>query len=426
MQISLTHPSDTEAKLAIVANEAELQAVKHEVLAAFQKDVKIQGFRAGKAPLPLVEKNVNPASLQSEFLDQAINQMYFKAINEKKLRVVNNPQVNVTKFVPFNTLEFEATVDVLGDVKVPDYKKIKLTKETVKITADEVTGVIKSLQQRIAEKKDVDRAAKAGDQVFIDFKGVDAKGEPINGAEGKDYPLVLGSNAFIPGFEDNVIGMKANEEKTFTLTFPKDYGVKALANKKVTFTVNATKVQEVVEPKLDDEFAAKAGPFKTVQELKDDIKKQLTIERQNEADRKFENDLIEEVAKKTKVAIPKSMIDVQIDRMEQDERQNLAYRGQTWDEHLKEEGVTAEEHREQKRPQAEAQVRAGLALAEISDLEKVEVTPEELEVRLQVLRGQYPDKQMQAELSKPEARREIHSRMLTEKTIQKLVGYTSK
>lgn len=426
MQITLTHPSDTQAKLKIVANEAELSTMKETVLAKFQKQVKIQGFREGKAPLALVEKNVDPSALETEFLDEAINQMYIQAVNDKKLRVVNNPQVNIVKWVPFTTLEFEADVEIIGEVKLPDYKKIKVVKDTPKVTAEDVAAVLKQLQTRAAEKKDVDRAAKLGDQVYIDFKGVDVKGEAISGADGTDYPLILGSKTFIPGFEDNVVGMTAAEEKTFTLKFPKEYGVKALANKDVTFTVTATKVQEVIEPKADDAFAATVGPFKTIAELKENIKQQLVTERQTEVDRKFENEIVEAIAAKTKVALPKTLVDSQIDRMDTDEKQNLLYRGQTWEEHLKDEGLTEEEHHEQKRPQAESQVRAGLALAEIAEAEGIRVTDDELDVRMQLLRGQYKDPGMQEELAKPEAMRDIHSRMMTEKTIDKLKEYAAK
>jgi trigger factor len=425
MQISLTHPTETEAKLVVIASASELQTLKDDVVRQFQGRVRVQGFRAGKAPLALVEKNLDPATLQAEFLEQAINQMYVQAITEKRLRVVNQPEVSVTKFVPFTTLEFTAAAEIVGEVTLPDYKKIKKSPATVKITAEDVKAVLETLRTRLAEKKDVDRTAKAGDQVFIDFKGTDKAGEAIKGAEGNDYPLLLGSNSFIPGFEDNLLGMKGGQDKTFTLKFPKDYGVKALANKDVTFAVTMTKVQEVVLPKLDDEFATKAGPFKTLQGLKDDVKKQLEAERTQEAERDFENELIEEIASKTKVALPKTLVEDQIDRMEQEEKQNLVYRGQTWQEHLDEEGVTAEEHRAQKREAAEVRVRAGLALAEISEKEDIQVAPEELEVRMQLLRGQYQDKAMQAELSKPETRRDINSRMLTEKTIAKIKAYAT-
>lgn len=426
MQIKRTNPSDTEAVLNIIANQQELDGIKQHVLGHFRAKVKVAGFREGKAPLDLVEKNVDPSLLQTEFLEEAINQLYIRTAQEEKIRPVTNPEVNITKFVPFTTLEFEAKVSIIGDVKLPDYTKVKKTKEEVKITADDVKDVLANLQVRAADKVDVDRAAKLTDQVTIDFKGVDAKGEPVDGADGKDYPLVLGSKSFIPGFEEEVVGMKPGQEKTFTLTFPKDYHAKQLANAKVAFTVTATKVQEVVEPKLDDDFAAKIGPFKTVQELKDDIKKQLQAERQNEADRKFETELVGELADKTVVSIPKAIVEEQIEKIEDQERQNLVYRGQTWEEHLTEEGLTAEQHREQKRPEAERGIRASLFLAEVAEKEGLEVTPEELEVRIQLLKGQYPDAGMQEELNKPESRREIASRMLTEKTIAKLIDYATK
>ncbi len=425
MQISLSHTTDTEVKLTIVANEAELNVMKDQTLAKFQGQVKMAGFREGKAPLSMVEKNIDPEALQSEFLENAINQMYIQAINEQHLRPVDNPKVELKKFVPFTTLEFEADVSVIGAVKLPDYKKIKKTLTVVKPTADDVKEVVKQLQNRMADKKDVDRAAKAGDQTFIDFKGVDAKGVAVNGAEGQDYPLHLGSNTFIPGFEDNVVGMKAGEEKTFTLPFPKDYNVKALAGKKVTFTVTVTKVQELVEPKADDDFAAKAGPFKTIDELKTDIKRQLTAEREQEAARTLENELIQEISSKATVSVPKVLVDQQIDRIENEERQNLVYRGQTWEEHLKEEGVTAEEHREQKRPVAEERVKASLVLSEISEQEKIDLTPEELDLRITLIKGQYQDPAMLAELDKPEAKSDIASRILTEKTVAKLVDYAT-
>jgi trigger factor len=426
MQVKRTNPSDTEVVLNIVPSDKELASMKQHVLGHFRGQVKIAGFREGKAPLELVEKNVDSAMLQSEFLEEAINEFYIQTLRQEKIRPVSNPEVNITKFVPFTTLEFEAKVSVIGDVKLPDYTKIKKTKPEVKVTAEDIKDVLKNLQTRAADKKDVDRAAKDSDQVWIDFKGVDTKGEAVEGAEGKDYPIVLGSNSFIPGFETNVVGMKAGDEKTFTIPFPADYHVKALAKKKVTFTVNATKVQEVIEAKLDDAFAATVGPFKTLQELKDDIKKQLQAERQSETDRQFEADIVNELADKTKVALPKAMVDEQIAKIEEQEKQNLVYRGQTWEEHLSEEGVTAEEHFEQKRVEAERGIRASLLLAEIAEKEGLDVTPEELEIRLQLLKGQYQDEAMQAELDKPENRRDIASRMLTDKAVAHLVGMATK
>ncbi len=425
MQVKVSHPSKTEAVLTVVATDSELKLLKKTVLERFQHQINVPGFRKGKIPGAVLEKNVNQEQLQSDFLELSIEQLYLQAVQGQSLRPVDRPQIALKKFVPFTTLEFEATIPVVSEIQLADYKKIKLPKPSISITTKDIEEVLQSLQTRASEKRDVDRPAKNGDQVWIDFKGVDAKGQAVNGADGKDYPLILGSKSFIPGFEENLSGMNASEEKTFTLTFPKDYGVKALANKKVTFTVGVTKVQEVIEAKIDDKFAASIGPFKTVAELKADIRKQVTIERQREADRAYENELIQAITDKSTVTIPEVLINNQIDRMEQEERQNLTYRGQTWQEHLDEDKVTEEQHRQQKYPQAEERIKASLVMAEIAETEKLEVTAEELDIRMQLLKGQYQDPQMQAELDKPEARQDIAGRILTEKTLAKLVEYST-
>lgn len=427
MQTKLERLSPTSVKLNITADQAFLDDAKQAVLAKLAQGVKVPGFRAGKAPANLVEKQLDQAALQSEFIEQAVNQLYANAVSQQKLRPVVPPKITLSKFVPFTTLEFTAEVEAVGNIKLADYAKVKLAPKTAEVTAKDVTGVLGNLRQRAAAKEEVKRAAKPGDEVTIDFTGTDAKtGEPIDGADGKDYPLVLGSKAFIPGFEEELVGLKPGGDKTFVLTFPKDYGAAALQGKKVNFAVKATKVQQLTEPKLDDAFAATIGPFKTLAELKADIKKQLKAEKQQEADHAFENELLQKIAKKSTVDIPKSLVDEEIDRMEEEEKRNLTYRGQTWQEHLDAEGLTAEAHCEQKRGAAELRVKSGLILGEIAEQEKVSVTPEELEIRVQLLKGQYPDPAMQAELDNPDNRRDIRGRLLTEKTLDKLRGYATK
>lgn len=427
MHVTKKDLSETKVQLVLTADKEQLDKAKQAALEHLAEGLRLPGFRQGKAPLAVVEKNVNPASLQTEFLDRVLNLLYITAVNEQKLRPISQPEVKITKFVPFDDLEVEIEVEVVGDITLPDYKKTTLTKKAVTITAKDVEEVLDQLKKREAEKKDVERAAKNEDQTFIDFTGIDAKTkEPISGADGKDYPLLLGSNTFIPGFEDNVIGMKPGEEKTFTLTFPKEYGVQALQSRKVTFTVTVTKVQEVVEPKLDDVLAAKVGPFKTVDELKKDIKKQLQTEKEYQNDREYTDELIKGITEKTKVAIPQSLIDEQIERLIDEQKRNIMYRGQTWQEFLEAAGLTEEKYRKQLNPDAELRVKAGLVLGEIAEKEKIIVTPEELEIRMQLLKGQYPDKQMQAELDKPESRREIASRLVSEKTVDKLLSYAKK
>ncbi|HSD56474.1 MAG TPA: trigger factor [Candidatus Saccharimonadales bacterium] len=426
MQVSKKNLTDTKVQLVLTADSDQLKQVKQETLEHIAHDLNLPGFRKGKAPLNLVEKNANPATLQTEFLDRAMNLLYVNALQQENLRPVSQPEVNIKKFVPFDDLELEVTVEVVGEVKLPDYKKIKLAKKEAKVTAKEVTEVLDQIKAREAERKDVERAAKESDQATIDFKGVDTETkEAISGADGKDYPLLLGSNTFIPGFEANVIGMKPGDEKTFTLTFPKDYGVKTLQNRKVDFTVTVTKLQELIEPKLDDAFAAKVGPFKNVDELKADVKKQLQSEKDYQADREYTDELLTKITKDTKAAIPESLIEEQLERLLAEQKQNVMYRGQTWQEYLDGQELTEEKLREQLKADAELRVKAGLVLGEIAEQEKIEITPEELEIRMQMLKAQYPDAQMQAELEKPEARREIASRMVSEKTVDKLVGYAT-
>lgn len=426
MHVTKKNNSDNSVVLTIVAEEAALAPFKTRALEKLASEVKIQGFRDGKAPLNVVEKNVDAQKLQADVVEEAINGLYIQAVREENIRPVDNPKVTLKKFVPFTTLEFEAEVAVLGPVKLADYKKIKKSAPKVSVTAADIDAVIKSLQERMATSEDVERAAKSGDKVILDFSGKDSKKQPINGADGKDYPLLLGSDTFIPGFEKNVIGLKPGAEKTFDLTFPKDYGVKTLAGSKVTFTITVKKVQAQTLPPVDDKLAAGAGPFRTVEELKASIKTELTREREQQAQIDLEGEIVKEVAAKSTLTVPEVLINDQIERLLAELRQNLTYRGLTYQEFLERESKTEEDYRKDVLvPEAEQRVRAGLVLAEIAEQEGLTVTPEELEMRMQMLKGQYQDPAMQAELDKPEARETIASRMLTEKTIQKLVDYAT-
>lgn len=426
MQVTKQYLSPTKVKLTIIAGDDLLKSVKEQTLRALAKDMKIPGFRPGKLPLPIVEKNADPNLLQSEFVDRAMNQMYGLALDQEKLRPVARPEANVTKFVPFDSLEIEAEVEVIGVITLPDYKMVRIAVEPVEVTAKDLSDVLDQLRVREAEKKDVERSAKDGDQVWIDFKGVDPKtGDPVQGADGEQYPLVLGSNTFIPGFEPKLIGMKAGEDKVFPIIFPDDYGVSSLQKVNVEFSVTVTKVQEVVRPELNDEFAAKIGPFKNMDDLKTDIEGQINYEKQLRSDREYQSRLLENLTDAATVEIPDALINEEIDRLEKDERRDVVYRGQTWQEHLTSEGVTEAEHRTKKRPEAEKRVKAGLVIAEIAEAEKLDITAEELDGRLNSHKAQHSDKAMRIELEKPENRREIASRLLTEKTIALLVGYAS-
>ncbi len=425
MQVTKESKTPTTIHLTITATTEDLEPLKRHVLGHFRKSVKVPGFRPGKAPVAMIEKHVDQKIFLDEFMEHALNELYRKAIINERLHVVAQPKVELKKFVPFTNLEFTAEVQAISQIKLADYKTIKLAKKPVSLTTKDLNEVLANLQKRTAQRTEVKRAAKNGDEVIIDFTGTDEAGKLVNGADGKDYPLILGSKTFIPGFEDHLLGAKAGDEKTFDVTFPKDYGVAALQSKKVTFKVTAKKVQQLKEPKLDDAFAKQAGPFKTLAELKADIKKQLTAERQREYDQQYENELIQRIVQASSVEIPDVLIDEQVQRMEEEEKRNLTYRGQTWQEHLKEEGVTEQEHRDRQKPDAQLRVKAGILLSEVAQREQITATPEEVKAKTAVYKTQYKDAAMQAELDKPENQQDIMAQLLTEKTIAKLVEYSS-
>ncbi len=424
MKITRTDKSNTEITLLISATTAELTPIKNAVVHRLSHNVKLPGFREGKAPQSMIEKSLDQNLLQNDFLDEAMTQLYAQATVTENVRPVTRPEVSIKKFVPYSELEFEVSASIVGKIELPDYKKITVPKDKISVTAKEVTTVIDSLKTRLAEKKEVKRAAKLKDEAVIDFKGVDTAGKAIEGADGTDYPLVLGSKAFIPGFEEEVVGLKAGDKKTFDIVFPKDYGAQALAGTTVTFSITVKTVNELVEPAVDDEFAAKVGPFKTAEELKSDIKKQLTTEREREVEGKQQDELLKTISEKTKVEIPEPLVEQQVIYNLDEVRRSLVQQGQTYQEFLEAEGKTEEQHKEELKPQALEQLKASLILSEIAEIEKISVEPEELDIRIQLLKGQYNDEKMQAELDKPENRRDIASRMLSEKVINFLLSFS--
>ena len=427
MQLSAEYKKPTKVVLNVSADSQELAGYKNQAVRHLGAHTRIPGFRTGKAPLGVIEKHLERDALVDEFVNRAVNDLYAKAMRQEKLRPAGRPEVTLQKVVPFSVLQFSAAVEVVGPVVLPNIGAIKVApKSAAPVTGKDVAAVLESLRQRLATRQKVDRPASAGDEVVIDFEGFGPDGKPISGAQGKNYPLRLGSSTFIPGFEEELNGLKSGDRKQFELTFPREYGVKALQNKKVTFKAAVKEVWAVSLPPLDDQMAQKAGPFGSLEKLKVDIRDQLAAERRRQARRDYEDELVRAVTAKTTVAIPESLVDDQILRMESEEKRNLAYRGQTWQEHLNEVGQTEQQHRDSKRAEAEERVRGGLVLSEIAEQHNLTTSNEEIAVRLEVLKNQYHDAAMRAELDKPQNREDIASRIITEKAIAKLKELSGK
>jgi trigger factor len=428
MKTTVKHLSDTRVVVTIALDAAELEAAEQVALHKFAKDIKVNGFRKGKAPLELVKKNTDQALLGQETLENALSKGVAEGFLNNDLQALEQPSIEVKKYVPGQEMEFTAEADVLPKITLGDHKKLKATKQKTEVTDAEVEEVIERIAQSSSEKKAVKRAAKMGDETVIDFVGK-LKGEAFPGGTGNDYPLTLGSGSFIPGFEEALVGVKAGDKKDVELSFPKDYHAKDLAGKKVTFETTVKTVNEIVKPKLDDEFAAKVGPFSSMKDLRNDIKREITARNDQKAEDQYKDDLVRDLVKKTKVAAPKALVEMQLQSLEQDLTQNLMYQGMNFEQYLESKGYKDRDEWVKKEAEeaAEFRVKAGLTLAELSKALKVEATSDELASEINTYKTQYANNpEMAKRFDEPEVQREIANRLITEKTVDELVRLNTK
>ena len=428
MKTTVKKLSDTNVCLTITLGADELNAAEQVALTKMARDLKVPGFRKGKVPVSVAAKHVNPMALQEQVLDNALSKAVAEAFMNEKLQALERPSVEVKKFVPNQEVEFTAEATVVPPVKLGDYKKLKAKPQAVKVDAKDVDEIIERMQQNFVDKSEVTRAAREGDEAIIDFVGK-KDGVAFDGGSAKDFALKLGGGQFIPGFEEGVVGHKAGETFDLELEFPKDYHAENLAGAKVMFSVTLHKVNELKLPELNDEFAAKCGPFTNVKELKADIKREITAQEEREAKEKLKDELVAELADSPKVALPELLIDDQLRSIEQDLMQNLSYRGLTMDSYLKAQGFKdkADWQKKEARPAAEKRVKAGLVLAELSKELGVEVSREELDRQISTFKQQYSkDANLAARFDDPNVHRDIANRMITDKTIDRLVELNSK
>ncbi len=423
MKTTVKHLSDTKVQLTISVDAKALADAEQVALKKLSAAVKVDGFRKGKVPASVAAKHVEPQALQEQLLDDAVSKAVAEAFLAEKIQALDRPMVDIKKYVPGDLLEFTAEVDVLPKVTLGDYKKLGKKAEKVTVAAADVNDVVERMRAGLAEKKEVTRAAKNGDETVIDFVG--KKGDvPFEGGTGNDYTLVLGSNQFIPGFEEGIIGHKAGETFDLDLEFPKDYHAKDLAGQKVVFTTTLHKVIEPILPKLDDDFAKKVGDTSTLAELKENIKAEITTQKEREANDKLKDTLIEALIEKSTVPVPEILISDQMRSIEQDFAQNLMYRGLNLESYLTANGFSNEDEWREKevKPAATRRVQAGLVLAELSKLEKIKATDAEIDEHVELHKRQYANSpEALKQFETPEVRNDIANHFITEKTIERLV-----
>ncbi len=425
MKTSVKQLSDTKVAVTITVDAQVLQDADQVALTKLAKTIKAPGFRKGKVPVSVAAKYVDPTALAQQSLDDALSKAVSQAFIDENIQALDRPQVEVKKFVPGQELEFVAEVEILPQITLGDYKKLGVKMTVAKATVADVDEIIERMRHGFAERKEVDRAAKEGDEVVIDFTG---KKDDVafDGGAAKDYTLALGSNQFIPGFEEGVVGHKAGDTFDIPLKFPEDYHAPTLAGAEVVFTITVKAVKKVVLPEVNDEFAAKAGPFTSVDELKKDIKREVANGKERESLDKYKDELIAKLIEVSTVPTPEILVADQRRSIEQDMTQNLAYQGMTLESYLGSKKISYEQWLETEvKTAAENRVKAGLVLAELSKVEKVTATDEELAEKIRQYQEQYGNRSGQ-DFTTPEIQRDIANRLLTDKTIDRLVELNAK
>ena len=372
--------------LTVEVDAETFEAAIEKAYRKVRNQVNVPGFRKGKAPRKMIESLYGVGVFYDEAINIAMPEAYAAAVESEKLEVVGYPEVELLD-VGKDGFSFKATVPVYPEVTLGQYKGLEAPKAEVKVPAADVNQRLKDMAERNSRLVSVDRKVKKGDVANIDYEGFD-NGKPFDGGKGEGYDLEIGSGSFVPGFEDQIIGMKAGEEKDIDITFPEDYH-KDLAGKAVVFhvKVNAVKVKEV--PAIDDEFAKDVSEFDTLADLKKDIKAKMTADRQQAADQAFEDDLMGKVADGITCDVPDAMVEEQAKRFVENLKLQIQQQGIPYEQYLKLTNMTEEDLLGQAQEPALRQVKLGLAMDAIAKAENVEVSEEEINAEYDKMAEQY-------------------------------------
>lgn len=383
-----------EGNQGLLTIEVPAEEVNKALDKAFKKIVvKINepGFRKGKMPRPLFEKKYGVEALYQDALEIIIPEAYSNAIDEAGIEPVDYPEIDGTEnFAKGQDFTFKATVTVKPEPKLGEYKGLEVTKLPTEVTDEEVEAQIEEQLARKAELEiKEDGAIEEGDTAVIDFEGFQGE-EAFEGGKGEDYPLEIGSGSFIPGFEEQLVGVKAGESKDVAITFPEEYHAAELAGKEAIFKVTVKEVKTKVLPELNDEFAKEIDPeVESLDALRAKIKEQVAEQKKAESEGTLRDELVEKAAANAEVDIPAGMINTELDRMVQEFGQRLQMQGMNLDLYFQFSGQNEEQLREQMKDDAENRVRVALTLEAIAKAENIEVTEEDITTELDAMASQF-------------------------------------
>jgi trigger factor len=381
-----------EKNVGVLTIEVEVEQVNEALNRAFKKvvaKVNVPGFRKGKVPRQIFESRFGVESLYQDAMDILLPEVYITAVRETGIDPIDRPEVDVESFAKNQPMKVTAKVQVKPEVELGDYKGIEVEAKEADVSTEEIDGELKRLQDRHAEFVAIDDGiAQIGDTAVIDFEGF-ADGEAFEGGKGESYSLNLGSNSFIPGFEEQVVGMSAGEEKDIQVTFPEEYHAEALKGKPATFKVKVHNIKRKNLPELDDEFAKDVSEFETIEEFKVDIENRLKQRKAQDIQNQMEQAVIDKVTAGAQVDIPQVMVETELDAMVSDFENRLRQQGMNLDMYYQYTNQNQEAMREQMRSNAEARVRQNLVLEAVAKAESIETTDEEFEQELQQMAARF-------------------------------------
>ena len=377
------------AKLTIEVSAEELEAALQKAYQKNRKQISVPGFRKGKVPRQMIEKMYGPGVFYEDAANELIPDAYAKAADESELELVSRPEISVVQIEKGKPFIFTAEVAVKPEVTLGDYKGIEVEKADTTATDEEVNAEIDKERESNSRTITVeDRAVQDGDMTVIDFEGF-VDGVPFEGGKGTDYPLTIGSGAFIPGFEEKLIGAELGKEVDVEVTFPEEYHAKELAGKPAVFkcTVKEIKVKEL--PELDDDFAQDVSDFDTLEEYKADVRKKVEEKKAAEAKAQKEDAVIEKIIEGAAMEIPDAMVETQAERMVDEFAQRLQMQGLTMDQYMQFTGSTVDALVEQSKPQALKRIQSRLVLEAVAAAENLVASEEETEAELSKMAEQY-------------------------------------
>ncbi|CEQ24671.1 trigger factor [[Clostridium] sordellii] len=348
----------------------------------------IPGFRKGKAPKQIIESQYGKGVFYNDAIDMLFPEIYPKALDELDIDPIARPDLDIEEISKDNGLVMVVNVEVKPEVNLGEYKGIEIAKPDYTVNEDEVNLRLEEMRNKASRLVDVERAIENGDNTVIDFEGF-VDGVAFEGGKGEDYSLVIGSNTFIPGFEEQLVGKNKGEEVEVNVEFPAEYHAENLAGKPATFKVTVKNVQKKELPELNDEFAADTTEFNTLEELKKDLKAKVEEEAKNRADAEMKNSLVEKVSEGTELEVPEAMVETQIDNMLMELNYQLQYQGLQLEQLLQMTGRTIEELRNEKREEATKLVKSSLILEAIAKAENVEISEEEVNAEVEKMAKMY-------------------------------------